>query len=101
MISFNMFKKCIMTIKEVDEKENILCTVLLGYAGELSGSLQECVVELLTDDLGDNDDLINWWLYDSSPKVFTYPDGSTLDVTTLEAFYTYLTGIEVDDAKDA
>jgi len=97
MISFSMFKKCIDTIREVDEKEDILCTVMLGYSGELSGSLQECVVELLTDDL-DCDDLINWWLYDGSPKVFTYPDGSTLDVSTLAAFYAYLTGTEVDNA---
>lgn len=102
-ITFERFVKIIDTIKDHDfltrnfskflESEicrNSYCYVTVGE------NLQQCIIEMLCDYFGIpqsdkyNENDIEWWLYESSPKIFYFDDGSQLNVESIRDFYDYL-----------
>lgn len=102
LIDFEMFSRIIHSIQELDKNnhelsdmiEKYLCTssyVYVDHGTNLSNLLIEvlckyfdiCYDKYVYDD-------ISWWLYESVDKKIYYPDGYTLDVTSLESLYDYL-----------
>ena len=101
-IDFEMFSKIIHSIQELDKNNHILsdmiekhlCTtsyVYVDHGTNLSNVLIEVLCKYFDIEFGKHvyDD-ISWWLYESVEKKLYYPDGYTLDVTSLESFYEYL-----------
>lgn len=102
-MKFEEFKEIVDTIKDHDIfcrkfsefLESEICKQSFCYV-TIGEKVVKSLIKMLcrefnapTDDIGIGNE-IDWWLYDSSSKLITMPDGRELDVSDIRDFYDYL-----------
>ena len=99
MISLELFKKIIKDIQEQELKDEQLTKLLV--CSECTGWVSTCdnlindLMELLSYELGDKYEIIEWWLYDiSDGNKFNINDKEQIkyDLNDLDSLYYYITG---------
>lgn len=102
MISLELFKKIIKDIQEQELKDEQLTKLLV--CSECTGWVSTCdnlindLMELLSYELGDEYETIEWWFYDiSDGNKFVYEDINNneqikYNLNDLDSLYYYVTG---------
>lgn len=94
MITLEIFEKIIKDIQKHDENNEILTDILIGdenYGWVSHGNIiVNDLIKLMQRIFKDDNDDINWWLYDSEAGKFIWWHGYKYDLTEIKDLYYWL-----------
>lgn len=77
--------------EEVNEALDVICNNEHSFCvAETSTIVTTALIELLGNLTNDEDDYINWWLYEDVDKVVTDAFGNKIEIDTPEKLYDFL-----------
>lgn len=94
MITLEIFEKIIKDIQKHDKNNEILSDILIGdenYGRVSHGNIiVNDLIKLMQRIFKDDNDDINWWLYDSKAGKFVWWHDYKYDLTEIKDFYYWL-----------
>lgn len=102
MISLESFKKSIEVIRKYNDLQEELYKTLSkitdgNFIVTVGDELIADILRLLQESLNDENDWIDWWMYEDVEKIVYYPDeNKKVDITKVEDLYNFL----VENYKD-
>jgi hypothetical protein len=93
VLSLELFKECINTLREQEENERKAIDGLrhiMDGSPIITNKTTDLLVKLPEEIFDDKHNNISWWLWEDVPKEIYHDNGIVKKVDTIENFYDYL-----------